>query len=270
MIINKTNEPLDIIVLAGQSNAEGRGVGDMDCPYIPDSEIIMMNSVDRPYFADTAMLDFRVPESAFILEIAKEDFIRGEHFGCFALNFAKLYKERYLNEGRKLLIVKAAVAGTCFAKGHWGEGNPLSARLLKMTDEALSMNSDNRITAFLWHQGESDAMERPELSLEQRYLTHKNNIAFLMKTLRERYGEIPFIAGDFVKEWRPKFENETEVIIKAIKENLNEYAMTAFVETDGLYSNGIDNGTTDYIHFSRNALYYLGKRYFNKYSEINN
>ena len=46
------DEKLDIIVLAGQSNAEGNGKGDA-VDYIPDKRILLMNDDSMPHFEKT-------------------------------------------------------------------------------------------------------------------------------------------------------------------------------------------------------------------------
>ena len=57
---------------------------------------------------------------------------------------------------------------------------------------------NNRVVAFLWHQGEHDAFEGNEPNIFEKQL-------FAMVTsARERYGKMLFVAGDFVREWKHK------------------------------------------------------------------
>lgn len=46
------DEKLDVIVLAGQSNAEDNGKGDAS-DYIPDNRILLMNDDSSPHFVKT-------------------------------------------------------------------------------------------------------------------------------------------------------------------------------------------------------------------------
>ena len=86
-----------------------------------------------------------------------------------------------------------------------------------MTDYALSLNKDNRVIAFLWHQGEHDAFEKNE---PDRF---KTQLAEILAGVRTRYGAIiPFIAGDFVSEWKNKNIEDCTPIIESIKQVVAE------------------------------------------------
>ena len=66
----------------------------------------------------------------YVIDIAKERANSSVTVGDFSLTFAKRYIEQgLLKEGRKLLIVRTAVGGTGFKKGHWGERDFLFLRL---------------------------------------------------------------------------------------------------------------------------------------------
>ena len=75
-----------------------------------------------------------------------------------------MLKKFAIKEGRKVLIVKTAIGGTGFMRNHWGKGCPMTERAFKMIDYSLSLEENSRIVAVLWHQGEHDAFESPELS----------------------------------------------------------------------------------------------------------
>ena len=261
----------DIIVIAGQSNAEGFGYGEVECSFSENEKIMQL--YDRQAVAvvskdGKAFLDISEP---FNLTFApeRERVVRKRTFGCLADSFAEEYiKAGYLFDERKVLIIKAAVGGTGFARHEWGIDSILHKRLLEMLDLALS-ESGSRICAFLWHQGEHDAVELPELNAEQRYKKHRSDLGLMLKDLRFRYGEeFPFIAGGFCDEWY--FENRSicDPVISAIKAALSEFNNTAFVESDGLVSNNFEHSDGDGIHFSRSSLYKLGVRYFEKYREL--
>ena len=134
--------------------------------------------------------------------------------------------------------------------------------MLEMTDYALSLNKNNRVVAFLWHQGEHDAFEGniPDVFGKQ--------LSAMVSSVRKRYGEIPFIAGDFVREWKQKNIEICKPIVEKIQKVVELLGNAAFVATDDLLSNNekIKNG--DDIHFCRQALQILGQRYFEKYLEI--
>lgn len=119
-----------------------------------------------------------------------------------------------------------------------------------MTDFALSLNPDNRVVAFLWHQGECDAFEKNEPDV------FKQQLSDMLYDVRAKYGEkLPFIAGDFVSEWKNKNIADCVPIVEKIREVAKEAGCSAFVETSDLLSNNQKNHNGDDIHFCREALY---------------
>ena len=90
-------EKFDIIVKAGQSNCEGWGYGDVAAPYLPDERAFALNGDGTVCLAEEKVWGNRIR-------------------GNFAHTFAQRYAEEgFLREGRKILIVEAAVGGTGFS-----------------------------------------------------------------------------------------------------------------------------------------------------------
>ncbi len=268
------NEKYDIIVVAGQSNAAGTGIGETDSPYVPTENVMMLVDESKPHFGYneagewTLLMDVNTP---LHIEIGDERYGQdGDKLGQFQLSFGKQYYEKYLQDtDRKVLIVQAAVGGTCFARKEWGtEGTILFDRLVKMTRHALSLNSENRLAAFLWHQGESDTVEIPERMPQQRYDIHKKDLTELFQTFCHIFAcpEIPIIAGSFVNEWYQKNKEAADKIYAAIKEVIAD-RNGVFVDASELKSNNEQTGNGDDIHFSRDALQKLGKLYFEAFAE---
>ena len=138
-----------------------------------------------------------------------------------------------------------------------------------MIDHALSLGEDNKVVAFLWHQGEHDAVENTDITLSTKKQFYYEKLKFLFGQVKEKYGkDLPIIAGDFCYEWVNDGNNDKcNAIAQATKKVLKEYG-GAFVQTKDLQSNNqaIQNG--DNIHFSRQSCFVMGKRYFNKYLKI--
>ena len=157
----------------------------------------------------------------------------------------------------------SAVGGTGFENKHWGPQDILYIRMLEMTKTALALNPNNKAVAFLWHQGEAE-------TYGPTYDMHINNLQILVDGTRSCAGEkkLPFIAGDFVKDWYFKNEESCKPIVAAIRDFCADIKYAAFVETDGLKSNDEQIGDGDDIHFSRAALYVLGQRYFDAFCKI--
>ena len=242
MLHDFTKDVFDIIIQAGQSNAEGCGVGDTDEPYVPSDAVWYLNP------------DYTIVPAT---EKAEHNVIRTN----FALPFVREYlNDGRLPEGRKLLILRTSVGGTGFLDKRWGMTDDLYLRMMDMIRVALALNPENRPVAFLWHQGETDAC------LNADYDTHYNNLKTLISSVRDTFSapDLPFVAGDFVYHWRDENATICAPVLKAIRAVCADIGKGAFVETDGLKSNWQELGDIrqDSIHFSRRATYELGKRYY--------
>lgn len=266
--------PYDIIILGGQSNAEGNGLGPTDRPFIPDERILIMCDGGKFGYEEQpdGKMKFLVTEPyTFATETAKERNDGERDYGMFALTFAKKYIEAgLLPEGRKLLIVNGAAGGTGFAGKQWGLGNVLHTRLCKMICEAKGEN--DRVVAFLWHQGEHDAFENADFDSVARHDFYFDHLSATVTDIRKRSGnsDIPFIAAEFVSEWRFKEENSRacDAVLSATADVCEKLGNGKVVMARDLKSNNQAIGNGDDIHFCRDALVTLGERYFDAYCEI--
>ena len=248
-----SQEKYDIIIQAGQSNSQGYGHGRVDEPYEPNELVWYMNE------------DFSITQ-------AVETVIGNEIRSTFALSFAKEYIDKgFLKEGRKLLILRCAVGATGFLDHRWDMTGDLYLHMIEMTQKALSMNKENRLVGILWHQGETDVINGAT------YDGHYNYLMGLVRSVGERFQvpAIPFIAGDFVQEWKNELLQFCIPVIDAIRDVCRDYEKGAFVETEGLKSNWQEWQcnvpgweSQDKIHFSRKSVYELGKRYFKEYCKL--
>lgn len=244
-----TKEKFDIIIQAGQSNSDGTAFGHIDTPYQPKGEVWHFTG-------------------DFTIEIARE-MVNGNNIQShYGFAFADEYiKAGRLKEGRKLLIIRSSIGGTGFLDNHWKLTDDLYLRMLKMIDSALELNSENRLVAFLWHQGETDAI------LNASYEVHTKHLTDLVSSVRERYNvpDLPFVCGDFVQHWK----NDNAEICKPVIAAMRDFCKgenAAFVESEGLISNAQDEGNPcfgfDTIHFCRKAIYELGRRYYTAFESI--
>lgn len=257
----------DIFIQAGQSNAEGTGYGPVTQEYIPDERILYLNAV-KTVSEKNERIHVEYADALFVLATADErDVVINDvdrRVGDFSLTFAKAYIDAgLLQEGRKLLIIRAAVGGTGFQRKHWGVEDELYLKMLEMTDHALSLNPENKLMGLLWHQGEHDAFEgnTPE--------NYRNQLTALIKNVKERYNspKLPFICGDFAREWKAENIEICEPILQVIREVVQEHG-GRFVETGDLATNNDVTGSGDNIHFCRESLHVLGERYFKAYTDI--
>lgn len=248
MLHDFKKDKFDIIIQAGQSNAEGYGTGDTEEPYVPNDLIWYFN-----------------PNKT--ITPAVENVVGNDIRTNFSLSFAREYlRDGCLAEGRKLLILRTAVGATGFSDKRWGMTDDLYLRMMDMVRLALSLNSENRLSAFLWHQGETDAGMRAD------YEKHYSNLAALVQSVRDTFSvpTLPFVAGDFVHHWRDGNASVCAPVLKAIRDVCRDIGYGGFVETDGLKSNSQELGEIrqDPIHFSRRASYELGKRYYEAFKKI--
>lgn len=271
MIVNiDNNSKYDVILIAGQSNAIGCGKGVSE--WKPTSEIMMLEGeYQENIFQDQQgkeQLELKVADEYFLKE-ADERKKGEEKLGVFALSFAKRYAEKYLEEGRKVLLVQTSIGGTGFARGQWGDGEILSERLYKMVDQALLMNKENKLVAVLWHQGEHDAFENAELTDAERYDFYYDKLKFLVCKLRKKYDKVPFVSAGFVNQWVKQYVNRCEAVYLATEKVCTEDGNATFIrETFDLKSNDEVFSDGDDIHFSKESCKILGERYFAEYEKM--
>ncbi len=264
----------DIIILAGQSNAEGNGLGETKVPYEPDERILMMRDGGKYGYEqqEDGSMKFIITEPfTFVTETAKERNDGTQDYGMFVLTFAKKYIEAgLLDEGRKLLIVDSSAGGTGFSSKQWGVGNFLHRRLTEMMDEAIGEN--DRVVAILWHQGEHDAFENADFDPVTRHDFYFDHLSATVNDIRTRCGnsDIPFIAAEFVSEWRFKEENSRacDAVLAATADVCETLGNGKLVMARDLPSNNQTVGNGDDIHFCRESLRILGERYFDAFKEI--
>ena len=271
-IITPTSQPLDIIIMAGQSNMEGNGLGCPEKAYKPTPDILMMNGklntrVEKKAYGNAYLVvDY---SKEYTIGVADERTEGNLSRYSLALRFAELYKRNDLKEGRGLLLLQTSVGGTGFAKGHGGVGGTLSERMLDMVSEALKMNSQNRVVAFLWHQGEHDAYEGAALSKDELRESYENGLSTLISRTRAAIGEVPFISAGFTHCWMLEYPEQNEIVLSVTERLCSELNKAAFIRNtldlsvnDELVSDG------DTVHFSRPALITLGERYYEAFSKI--
>lgn len=267
------NEKFDIIILAGQSNAWGCGIGPSEEDYAASERVL--------WLCDDAPIGFKrdehgedylfVPEECSkTMRIASEEEENGGKKGNFALFFAKRYiEDGRLGEGRKLLIINSSIGGTGFAKKQWGLGAPLYERLCDMTEQALGMNPENRVVALLWHQGEHDAFENAYLTPSERHDFYLSSVSSMMEDYFSRFAlrGVPVIAGEFCSEWYRKNKETCDAVLAATRDFLGSVG-GELASSEGLLSNNEKNGNGDDIHFCRDSLRELGYRYYEKFKVI--
>lgn len=256
--LNIEDTPYDIIIVAGQSNAEGNGRSfftDIFPYYLSYKNVKMIRrkaNTEAKTIGDETYCSVSF-EDKYIFGKAKP-FMRGRY--GFYLYFSKFYRKDLLCQGRELLILHTAVGGTSFTREHWGKGEILIENSIKIAQKILSLNAENRVVGILWHQGEGDVLAKAE---EEYYYA---KLKELLNNYREslEIPELPIILGDMQNEWK-KSQSCAENITNANKRVVLEDMNTAFVDSIGLKG----NSKRDTIHFSKVSQKELGKRYYEKF-----
>ncbi|MDR2570454.1 MAG: sialate O-acetylesterase [Oscillospiraceae bacterium] len=251
MLKDFRKEKFDIIIQGGQSNSDGTGHGVISNTYTPNDRVWFLNQ-------------------DFTISIAQERVIENHIRSDFSLKFTRHYiEDGLLDENRNILVIRSAVGGTGFTDKRWGLSDDLFIQMIEMTKTALELNIENRLVAFLWHQGESDAGNGADFD------THYNNLSTLVQTVRDKFDTpaLPFIAGDFVQLWKTSNMEICTPVADAIRSVCDKIKHAAFVETNELKSNYEEygpeaDGSIDDIHFSRAAIYELGERYYLAFKSI--
>ncbi|MDY2841862.1 MAG: sialate O-acetylesterase [Candidatus Borkfalkiaceae bacterium] len=269
------NNKFDIIIVAGQSNAEGNGIKKDDKETISDKvyQIADKNYIGTKVLDDGKVIIDMVYPTEMVFEKAHERVdANGNKFADFSETFAKCYIDGgYLKKGRKVLIIKTAVGGTGFARKEWGVGSILFERLNLMVDYGLSRNKENRIVALLWHQGEHDSFENAELGVKERYNFYYEHFKEQMLAFRKKYGkDIPVIAGEMADSWAELFENKAkcDAVEKATKDLCREIGKASVASSEGLLSNDDAFKNGDNLHFCAESVYELGRRYYSLFEKI--
>ncbi len=235
----------DIVIVGGNSNSEG-GLGQTSLSTDRNENIFYLNT------------DLSIGK-------AYEKSEQGNNNGNFYRSFCLEYIKRgYLAPEKDMLIVRAGEGGAGFANQRWGIHDDLFLNMIKMSRYAVSLNKENRIVAFIWHQGEADVM------LGSHKETYKQNLTALVKNTRKLlcYDHLPFIASDFSQQWKEKNTTACTPIIEAIMETCNETERAGFVTTDSLLSNDQMFHNGDALHFCNESFNQLGIRYFEVFHQI--
>ena len=270
----KDDDGYDVIILAGQSNAVGYGAGDTDDVFTESDDMMEIKDTNTAIAYVTNEEGKRYLDMPFPPDL---DYVRlGDRYAyerwnaCLANTFAESYKRSgRLKCGRKLLVVKTAVGGTGFIKEQWTDGGVCDVKMYHMIKEAFKLSKNMRIVAFLWHQGEADAFDLPEMPRDERRERYVKNFGDFVRRVREKLGRnFPIICGEFTRAWMEKNSETTSAVLSAMREVIDRDGFGDIVSSEGLIPNGVAIGTTDILHFSRDGLNKFGRRYFEAYERL--
>lgn len=205
-------------------------------------------------------------------------------------NFSSQFTQRYVqaNPGRNVLIINNAFEGVplCSPKNdhelirplQWNICGNLYNTAIRRVRDALSWNSNNRVVAILWSQGEQD-MDNGTTAT-----TYRTELEKFVNTIRTDIGNIniPFLACGYSdqvnfrndRNLRTSYENEVKRLSCTPFDGINgnrtvtnprgSLSKFGFISTSGV---GCDLPNNK-VHFSFAGQRELGKRFYDVFSVI--
>jgi hypothetical protein len=240
----------DIVLVIGQSNAQGAGV-----PF--DSSIDILTSGINQFAGSEGPENTVIPAIESLYHVGRwVDGTNGRPRVGPTMEFARQYFYTQPSN-RDVLIVPAALGSTSItgnASYSWDPDNTTAAvnlfhRAIEKTQMALALNPNNRLVAIIWHQGESDAGAKTESQYRTKLLQ-------IIDLLHGEFGAtVPFLVGGMVPEWVGT--NPLRVAIQSALASIPaQRNYTAYTPgPSGMYQD-------DFIHYSAPGARELGRRYF--------
>ena len=246
------NNPLvyDIFPVMGQSNAyNGSGLN-----YLLDHSNYQIKQLGRFGINDHRVIPAVEPLEHF--SIAK---------GCngFAMPFALLYQQQYLEKGRDILLLPCSENGSSFSNSRWNKRDTLYKDVIERVKFVMEKYPGSKLKGFLWHQGESD------MKWGRYYGSLLDNmIGHMRRDIAGAQGDsIPFIAGGLVPYWTDQF-TQRKIIDSVISETTTRLPFIGYASSRLPFKISKADNEKDIIHFDAVGQRELGKRYFDAYKKL--
>lgn len=245
------NTAFDIIVIMGQSNTQNGY--EIDSMIDKQSEGIMQ--LGRHAYDNFKIIDATDP---------LQHWDPREKRNGFGLPFAKLYKNSFLTNNRKVLLIPCGKGNTGFADGQWNKGDVLYNDVIDRVNWVKQQYKNSKLKAILWQQAEKDILLKNPNYQECLDALVKN----IFNDLAEQNEKFVFIAGGMVPYWvnknitlRMPYQNTIKNLPLRIENAGYADPYIPFVISK------LDNDF-DTIHYNAEGQRELAKRYFTSYQEI--
>ena len=297
----------DLVLLAGQSNAVGRGLTGTYAftPSQVAAEPRVYETVRTYDSASDPLWIYLTPDTFQILQ-ASEPLMNDTNLADvagrigFAYSFSLLLASQESDPARCVLIIPAARSGTSVLawnlvnRQYAGDLSFFYLDMISRTNLALSLLPNSRVAAFLWLQGEADSLTIASIdtptpdrlvSLMPDVATFQTQLSTVMAQMRTDIGCVPAMLGDLSPSFISNFSTDSAVEANAEKvkgqiqtaiqavANADRCKKMTVVRSAGLLTNAQQVATTavypDYTHFSATAQVILSHRFFNAYKAIN-
>jgi hypothetical protein len=236
----------DIILVAGQSNTH-YGWGYDSILDKTDNRIFQLGRFKE--------MDYQIIPAAEPLDHHTK---KNNRIG-FALTFAKLYANAFLEEGRVVLIIPCGRAGSGFKNNRWNRGDYYYQDAVDRTQFVLSNFRNSKLIAVLWQQGEDDVYN----------LNYQQDLDQFIGDFRADLGavDVPFILGGMVPFWVDKNSArvQTQSIIQTTKNRLSN---VGYADPNAPLIISKEADSTDILHYDAAGLREMGLRYFASYLEL--
>lgn len=270
---NAQRKPVNVIIVAGQSNTDGR-VSNNELP-----DYIKRHGYKHcwwSYGSDTISGGGHFER--FWPRVARPD--NTERWGFDAVVYYLLDQQAK----RDFYVIKESLGGTAIdtacasTSGMYWNASPDylestaaadkgGKSLLKAFTENIGACIDNelshlkggfKIRAFLWHQGESDKKMAAHYYDNLKAVVAYVRSYLIEKTGDQRYANLPFICGTFSEKSRDRSEEIVQAMCRLEKEDPNFHVVDASDATI----------QTDRLHFDAQGAELLGRRFYEKMTEV--
>lgn len=245
-VTSDDSESYDVILVAGQSNTH-YGWGYDSLLDHPDARIMQLGRFDEQ--------NYKIVQATEPLD----NHTRKKNRIGFALTFAKLYADMFLEDNRNILIIPCGRAGSGFKNNQWNPDDIYYKDAVERTRFVFNYFKKSKLVAILWHQGEDD-VSNPE---------YQSELDHFISTLRSELGatKVPLILGGMVPYWVEQAENRvvTQQIIKNTPQRMD---LVGYADPSYPFPIVKEIDSIDAIHFDASGMRELGLRYFTSYIEL--
>jgi hypothetical protein len=295
----------DIVVLGGQSNAVGRGLTgawSLTAAQIAAKPRVFETVRGYDSAGDPAWI-YLTPQT-FQITQASEPLMNDSNIHDvagrigFAYSFALLLASQESDAKRCVLIVPAARSGTSILawnlvdRQYAGDLAFFYLDMISRTKLALAALPNPRVVAFLWLQGEADALTIASIdtptpdrlaTLMPNAATYLSQLQIVMAQMRTDLGCVPAMLGNLAPSFISDFDTNAaiEANAEAVKGQIEAAMQTvanndsckkmAVISSTGLLTNAqqvVTTGFQDFTHFSATSQIALSNRFYKEYKVL--
>lgn len=237
--------PVDVVILAGQSNMAGFGLIEESRQYISDNEYQQISKGINDIYIFTCN-DFAAKELGITFHpYSKVNFDNGPFTGLFGPEVG--FALEYQRTGRKLILIKYTAGG--MASEYFIEDNDISRTMkiyiLNCCLELIEKGFYPNIRACCWMQGENDC----DIFNATQYYGKER---LLIKYLRKSFNDKLLFIDARVTDWQLIDPYCYQDVVNEAKEKIaQEDSLCFLIDSTGLIKNGAHYNTLSTIELGR-------------------